>query len=302
MYDTIIVGGGPAGLAAGLYAVRAGLSAVLLERELIGGQASTTDRLENYPGFPGGIGGPELMMQFERQATELGLQIRYERTDSLSLDGPVKRAATNAGAYEARTVILAMGASRRPLGIENEQQLLGRGISYCATCDGAFYIDKRVAVVGGGDSAAEDALYLAQRSDVLLIHRRGELRVQGKQAEALLKHPRVRFAWNSVVRSAAAAEGGLLVSVEDVKSGQKRAESVAGLFVAIGTDPNTQLIKELLALDSQNYIRAGEDTRTCLPGVFAAGDLRTKPLKQVVTAVSDGAVAATMAARYVMEG
>lgn len=302
LYDLVIIGGGPAGLGAGLYAVRAGLKALLVERELIGGQASTTDAIHNYPGFPGGIGGPELMMQFEAQASGLGLEIGYESATSALLDDPVKRIDLGGRIVEARTVILAMGASRRKLGIENELALTGRGISYCATCDGAFYANRRVAVVGGGNSAVEDALYLAQRSDVLLIHRRDELRAMGQGAKALLSHPRVQFAWHTGVQAVDPIDGGLQLTLIDTITGQPRTETVAGLFVAIGTVPNTDLVKGQLALDGEGYIPASEDTGTELPGVFAAGDIRQKPLRQVATAVGDGAVAATMAAKYLIEG
>lgn len=302
MYDIIIVGGGPAGLSAGLYAVRAGLKALLIERELIGGQASTTDVIQNYPGFPGGIGGPELMMQFEAQASGLGLEIRYAAVESLELKSDTKRATLAGETLEARGVILAMGAARRKLGLDNEQALTGRGVSYCATCDGAFFAGKRVAVVGGGYSAIEDSLYLARRSEVLLIHRRDELRAVGHEARRLLGNPRVQPAWFSTVKKIEQTPDGLLLNIEDVRTGVRRQEAVAALFVAIGTVPTTELVKGQLTLDAEGYIVCGEDTQTEIPTVFAAGDIRQKPLKQVVTAVSDGAIAATMAARALMGG
>ncbi len=301
MYDVLIVGGGPSGLTAGLYAVRAGLSALLLERELIGGQASTTDLLMNYPGFPDGVGGPELMMRFQEQAEKLGLEIRYERPDALEVQGAIKRAITREGQYEARSVILSMGASRKPLGIENETRLTGRGISYCATCDGALYAGRRVAVVGGGYSAVEDALYLAQRSDVLLIHRRDRLRAVGAEAEKLLSNPRVQVAWNSRVSSVEPSDAGLALGITGT-NGDARTEPVAGLFVAIGTTPNTELVKGQLTLDQDGYIPSAEDALTELSGVFAAGDIRKKPLRQVVTAVADGAVAASAAVKFLQGG
>ena len=302
-YDLIIIGGGPAGLSAGLYAVRAGLRTLLLERELIGGQASTTDAIGNYPGFPGGIGGPELMMQFESQATALGLEVSYEGANAVSLHGDIKRVELGSRTIESRAVILAMGASRRKLGIPNESALTGRGISYCATCDGAFFAQKKVAIVGGGYSAIEDALYLSQRSDVLLIHRRDTLRGIGESASHVLSHPRIGFAWNSAIESVERGEDGTLcIALRDTQSGAHREQRVSGLFVAIGTVPNTSLISGLIPLDDEGYIPADESTQTAIPGVFAAGDIRRKPLRQVVTAVSDGAVAATMAAKYLLEG
>lgn len=300
MYDVIIVGGGPAGLTAGIYAQRAGLHALLIEKEFIGGQAATTDLLMNYPGFPDGIGGPELMMQFEAQATKLGLRIEYALPESIDLLSEYKRVLLHGKPVEAKTMILAMGASRRPLGLSNERTLLGQGLSYCATCDGAFYAGKRVAVIGGGNSAVEDALYLAQRSDVLLIHRREQLRAGGTEADTLLKHPRIQPSWNSVVRSVEKQGSTLIISIEDVYSGAIRNECVAALFVAIGTIPNTSILNGQLALDAEGYIPATEDTLTSIPAVFAAGDIRKKPLRQVATAVSDGAVAAAMATRLLM--
>ncbi len=302
MYDLVIIGGGPAGLSAGLYAARAGLNALLIEREFVGGQASTTDRLENYPGFPEGIGGPELMMAFEQQASAHGLQIQYGEVSDLRLNGAQKQLNLNGNPIEARTVILAMGAKRRTLGLANEAQLAGRGISYCATCDGAFYSGRRVAVVGGGNTAVEDALYLAQRSDVLLIHRRDALRASGPHAQYMLENPRITPQWNCVVEAVEPAQDGLTLTLKHRPDGETIRQSVSALFVAIGTVPETQLVRGMLDLDAEGYIVAGEDTRTSLSGVFAAGDLRTKPLKQVVTAVADGAVAATMAALYINGG
>lgn len=301
MYDVIIVGGGPAGMTAGLYAVRAGLRALLLERELIGGQASTTDRLENYPGFPGGVGGPELMMQFEQQATQLGLEVRYEDTRELALNGPVKRAVLGGETIEARAAILCMGASRRPLGLENESALIGHGLSYCATCDGAFYRGRPVAVVGGGDTAVEDALYLARGSQVTLIHRRDALRATGLAVRRLTEHPSVDMRLNSTLIEAQPCEDGLHLTLRNVRTGEHSPLKVAGLFAAVGTVPNTRMVKAQVAMDAAGYIVAGEDTRTSLPMVYAAGDVRAKPIKQVVTAVSDGAVAASMLVRDLSE-
>lgn len=301
VYDVIIVGGGPAGLTAGLYAVRAGLTALLLERELIGGQASTTDRLENYPGFPGGVGGPELMMQFEQQASELGLEIRYEPAERLELMGEEKRVVLAGETLQARAVILCMGASRRPLGLPNEQALVGRGLSYCATCDGAFYRGRPVAVVGGGDTAVEDALYLARASHVSLIHRRDQLRAAGLGVKRLTENPSVDLLLCRIVTAAEPIEGGLRLTLQDVRDGQKSRLEVAGLFAAVGTVPNSELARGQVETDAAGCIVAGEDTRTSLPRVYAAGDVRAKALRQVVTAVADGAVAASMAVRDLNE-
>lgn len=295
VYDVMIVGGGPAGLTAGLYAARAGLKAVLLEQMFAGGQASTTDRLENYPGFPEGIGGPELMMEFERQAVSAGLEIRYEQAETLTLAGEVKRARVSGGEIEAKTVILCMGAGRSLLNVPGEQELTGRGVSYCATCDGAFYRNKHVAVVGGGDTAMEDALYLARMCEkVTLIHRRDRLRAIGRQAEAVRGHERIEILYNTRVEGVEKAESGLTLRLDG-----ERTLAVDGMFVAIGTRPESGLIAGQLETDAAGFVLAGEDTHTSLPGVFAAGDLRKKPLRQVVTAASDGAVAAYEALNYI---
>ena len=294
MYDVMIVGGGPAGLTAGLYAARAGLKAILMEQMFVGGQASTTDKLENYPGFPDGIGGPELMMQFEQQAVSAGLEIRYEPAESLELAGKVKKARTASGEVEAKTAILCMGAGRSLLGVPGEQELTGRGVSYCATCDGALYRNKRVAVVGGGDTAMEDALYLARVCEkVTLIHRRDQLRAVGRQADAVRSHEKIEILYNTRVEKVEKAGKGLTLRLNG-----ERTLDVDGVFVAIGTRPESALIAGQVETDPAGFVLAGEDTHTSLAGVFAAGDLRKKPLRQVITAASDGAVAAYEALDY----
>ena len=296
IYDVLIVGGGPAGLTAGLYAARAGLSVVLAEQAFAGGQASTTDVLENYPGFPEGVGGPELMMNFEAQAQRFGLEEKYVTIDSLELAGDVKRAHAGGEVIEARAVILAMGAQRRKLGAPGEDMNVGRGVSYCATCDGAFYRGKRVAVVGGGDTAVEDALYLARASKVTLIHRRNELRARGAMVKRLRDNENVDFLLETQVTNIARGESGLTLSLSTGGT-----LDVDGVFIAVGTEPISALVRDQVALDPAGYVIAGEDTKTSVPGVFAAGDLRGKPLRQVVTAAADGAVAAHMAALYLDE-
>ena len=296
IYDVLIVGGGPAGLTAGLYAARAGLSVVLAEQAFAGGQASTTDILENYPGFPEGVGGPELMMNFEAQAQRFGLEEKYVTIDSLELAGDVKRAHAGGEVIEARAVILAMGAQRRKLGAPGEDMNVGRGVSYCATCDGAFYRGKHVAVVGGGDTAVEDALYLARASKVTLIHRRNELRARGAMVKRLRDNENVDFLLETQVTNIVRGESGLTLSLSTGGT-----LDVDGVFIAVGTEPISALVRDQVALDPAGYVIAGEDTKTSVPGVFAAGDLRGKPLRQVVTAAADGAVAAHMAALYLDE-
>ena len=298
MLDVLIVGGGPAGMTAGLYAARAGLDSLLLEGELIGGQVSTTNMLENYPGFPEPIGGPELMMRFSEQAERAGLKIEYRPVTRFELGGEIKRLYSGDHIYQARSVILTMGARRRKLGLENEEALVGRGLSYCATCDGAFYRGKPVAVVGGGETAVEDALSLAAQSKVTLIHRRDSLRSAGIGARRVMENPNIQILWNTRVASAQPSANGLTLRLIDENGRDRPPLEVAGCFVAVGTQPGSELLKGQLELDEAGYVVASEDTQTSIPGVFAAGDLRKKPLKQVVTAVSDGAVAASMALNW----
>lgn len=295
LYDVMIIGGGPAGLTAGLYAARAGLNAVLLEQMFVGGQASTTDKLENYPGFPDGIGGPELMMQFEQQAVNAGLEVRYEPAEKLELEGGIRKAHTAGGVIEAKTAILCMGAGRKLLGVPGEEKLTGRGVSYCATCDGALHKGKAVAVVGGGDTAMEDALYLARICEkVTLIHRRDQLRAVGHRAKAVLSNEKIEVLYESRVEAIEQAAGGV-----KLKLNGERSLEVSALFVAIGTKAESALVQDQVELTEDGFVRAGEDTKTSLPGVFVAGDLRKKPLRQVVTAASDGAVAAYQAVEFI---
>lgn len=291
-----IIGGGPAGLTAGLYAARAGLSPVLFEAGFPGGQASTTDKLHNYPGFPGGVGGPELMSLFMQQAEEAGMMTEYTGVSALELTDERKIITAEGGEqFEADAVILCMGAKARKLDVPGEEMNIGRGVSYCATCDGALYRDKDVVVVGGGNTAVEDGLYLARFcKNVTLIHRRNELRASGHDVERLKALPNVHFRLEETVTAIERSENGLLLNL-----GSGGTMQTDGLFVAVGTVPQTELLAGQVELDAQGYVAAGEDTCTSVSGVYAAGDIRTKPLRQVVTAAGDGAVAATAAAAYV---
>ena len=287
MADVIIVGAGPAGLTAGLYAARAGLSAVIYEKELPGGQAGRTDQVENYPGFPQGIGGPELCMAMAEQAQRAGARIEYAGVEEIDCAG--RRVRTAQGWDSARQLILALGARPRTLGAAGEERLTGRGVSYCATCDGAFYRQKQVAVIGGGNTAGEEALYLANLGcHVLLVHRRDALRAEQAVAERVLREERIEKLWNSEV---AAFEGERALEAMTLKDG--RRVEVAAAFVAAGRLPETELVRGQLRLDEQGFILAGEDCRTELPGVFAAGDAHRKRLRQIITAAADGAVAAS---------
>lgn len=300
MLDVMIIGGGPAGMTAGLYAVRRGLSAAVFERLMIGGQASTTNIIENYPGYPEGIGGPELMMAFQQQAEAAGCEVRYDAIDSLELNGPIKRARTPEGDIEARTCILCMGAQPRRLDVPGEELFRGRGVSYCATCDGAFYRGKRVLVVGGGNTAAEDALYLAGLCEkVYVAHRRDELRADASLTARIRNTPNIEMLWSTVVTELSGGRALERAQLKLLKTGATSEIEIAGAFIAVGQTPINELVRNQLELDESGFIVAGEDTATALPGVYAAGDIRTKPLRQVITAAADGAVAASMAGRYI---
>lgn len=301
IYDVIIVGSGPAGLAAAIYAQRARLNALILEKEYMsGGQVVNTYEVDNYPGLPG-IGGFELGMKFREHAQKLGAQfINIEaRHIALEDEGRVKVIYTDGEEYRARTVILAMGARHRQLDIPGEKELTGMGVSYCATCDGAFFKGRTVAVVGGGDVAVEDALFLARGCEkVYLIHRREELRAAAILQEQLRKCENVEFLWNSEVLAVQGEDHVECIKVHNKQDGTDKIMDMDGLFIAVGTIPNTGIVTNLLQLDPGGYITASEDGVTEIPGIFAAGDLRTKQLRQIVTAVSDGANVVTSVQAY----
>ena len=299
MLDIAIIGGGPAGLAAGLYAARGGAKAELFEALFTGGQAVKTHQIDNYPGFVDGVEGFALGAKLEQHAARFGLPIRYEQVQSLELDGPVKRIVLPGRTVEARTVNLAMGAKPRTLGLPREQELTGSGVSYCATCDGAFFRDRAVAVVGGGDTAVSDALYLARfASRIYVVHRRDALRAARVLQDAAFAEEKIEFVWNSLPKALLGEQSVSGLTVEQVKTGEARTLDVAAVFVAVGIVPETALVKDQLALDAGGAIRTDAHLATGIPGVFAAGDIRTTPLRQVVTACADGAVAATSALDY----
>lgn len=301
IYDVIIIGSGPAGLAAAIYAQRAKLSTLVLEREYMsGGQVVNTYEVDNYPGLPG-IGGFELGMKFREHAEKLGAQFINIEMRHLAMEenGRVKVVYTDSQEFRAKTVILAMGARHRKLGLPKEDRLTGMGISYCATCDGAFFKGRTVAVVGGGDVAAEDALFLARGCEkVYLIHRRDELRAAAILQENLRKCNNVEFLWNSEVTKIAGEDHLECIQITNKADGSSRMLDLDGLFIAVGTIPNTGNITKLLQIDKNGYIVAGEDCVTSQPGIFAAGDIRTKQLRQIVTAVADGANAITSVQEY----
>ncbi|MGI6255068.1 MAG: thioredoxin-disulfide reductase [Acutalibacter sp.] len=299
LYDVVVIGGGPGGYTAALYAARANLSVLVLEKLTPGGQMGTTDVIDNYPGFPEGVNGFDLAMQMKQGAERFGAVTKLSEVDRVELAGPEKRIHTPEGTYRARTVVLATGAAPRELGLPGEQELRGRGVSYCATCDGMFYRNKTVAVVGGGNTAVADVLYLSRIcKKVYLIHRRDELRASKVYLDPLQKAENVEFVWDSEVRELLHGETITGVRVHNKKTGQDQDLSCDGVFVAVGHVPNSGLFQGQVDLDEAGYVLAGETTKTNLPGVFAVGDLRKKPLRQVVTAASDGAVAAHFIEEY----
>ena len=299
VYDTLILGGGPAGYSAALYTARAGLDTLVIEKICPGGQMATTDIIDNYPGFDTGIDGMELGMKMMAGAERFGATSAYAEVKEVDLAPEIKRVVTTDGEYLGKTVIIATGASPRPLGLADEQALIGRGVHYCAHCDGRFYKGKTVMVVGGGNSAASDALYLSGLCEkVILVHRRDTLRATKIYHAPLMQASNVEFCWNSKVTELHADKRIESVTLTDIPTGEKREIKIDGLFVSIGRQPATELFAGQIALDAQGYIVADESTKTSLAGVFVAGDVRTKTLRQVVTAAADGAVAAHEAEQY----
>lgn len=290
IYDTIILGGGPAGYTAALYSARAGFDTLLVEQMAAGGQMTLTGDIDNYPGFEEGIDGFTLGMKMQQGAERFGAKTEYAQVLDVELNENPKKIITTSGDFLARTVIIATGANPRELGIDGEKELIGKGVHYCAHCDGRFYKDKTVVVVGGGNSAAADALYLSRLAKkVFLIHRRDTLRATKIYHDPLMKAENVEFVWNSTVSQFLTDERLIGVMVNN-GSNQKKIEC-DGVFVSIGRNPATDFLKGKINLDDNGYIISDETTKTNIQGVFAIGDVRTKPLRQVVTAVSDGAVA-----------
>ena len=299
MTDALIVGAGPAGLTAAIYILRAGLTATVFDRGFYGGQAAITPEIENYPGIER-ISGPDFSMQLYDQAVKLGADVRFEEAERLTLDGKIKYVYTGKGTYQGRTLILANGVKRRKLGCPGEEELAGKGVSYCATCDGAFFKGKDVVLVGGGNTALEDALFLANHCRrVTLVHRREAFRGEKALSAAVAARPNIEVRFHCVVErieGEGKVEG---VVLRWLDTGAEEMLETAGVFIAIGYEPDNRLVQGRLPLSSDGYILADESCRTVADGVFVAGDNRTKPLRQIVTAAADGAVAAYQAAGYI---
>ena len=303
IYDMIVVGGGPGGYTAALYAARAGFDTLVLEQLSAGGQMALTEQVDNYPGFEEGIDGFSLAEKMQRQAERFGGGTGYAQVDRLDLAAEPKVLETSEGTYFARTVVIATGASPRELGLPNEAALVGRGVAYCAACDGMRYKDKTVVVVGGGNSAAADALLLSRIArKVILVHRRDKLRATKVYHEPLMKAENLEFRWNSTVTELL-HDGKLTgIRLKDVQTGEESVLPCDGVFISVGRKPATELVCGQLELDGNGYLVADETTMTSIPGVYAVGDVRTKPLRQVVTAVADGATAVSMAEEYLAGG
>ena len=301
IHDVVIVGSGPAGYTAAIYAARAQLNPVILAGSVTaGGALMNTTEVENYPGFIEGIMGPELMNQMQEQAERFGAEIRYEDVTALELEGDVKRITTSDGVYEARTVIISTGSEYRHLGIDGEERLSGHGVSYCATCDGFFFKDQDIVVVGGGDSAMEEATFLTRFArSVTVVHRRDELRASAVMAKRAQEDPKISFAWNSRVVELDGEDSLTGVTLEDTVTGDRRRLEATGLFVAIGQVPRSELVADVLELDEAGYIKVeAPSQRTRIPGVFACGDVADPTYQQAITAAGSGCRAALDAEHY----
>lgn len=303
MYDVIVIGTGPAGLAAAIYGTRAKLNMLVLEQNFMsGGQVVNTYEVDNYPGLPG-ISGMDLSLKFREHAEKLGMEFLRAKVNKIAVgENGIKTVEAENQTYETKTVILATGAHHRLLNVPGEESLSGMGVSYCATCDGAFYKGSDVAVIGGGDVAVEDAIFLARGCrKVYVVHRRNELRAAKSLQEKLFSLPNVEMVWNSAVESIEGEEQVEAVRLKQLKDGSSRTLQVDGVFVAVGITPDSDLLKGIAEMDENGYIAADETCETSVPGIYAAGDVRKKPLRQIITAAADGANAITSAERYLIQ-
>jgi thioredoxin reductase (NADPH) len=299
IFEVIIIGGGPAGLTAGLYTSRSRLNTLLIEIGLLGGQMTTTEVIENYPGFPQGISGDELSRLMEEQAKRFGLEVVSEEVIELQLEGEKKLVRTDGSTYLCEALIICTGNEYRKLGIPGEKEFAGKGVSYCATCDGAFFKDSQIVVVGGGDSALTEALYLTKfAQELTIIHRRDALRGTKIYQERVFANPKIKMLWNSVVQEIKGDSIVRSIVVKNVKTEEITELKTEGVFLFVGLSPRTQFLKGLVNLDETGYIITDENCETSVKGIFAAGDCRKKMLRQVATAVGDGATAAFAAEKY----
>jgi len=302
IYDVMIVGGGGAGLTAALYTSRANLSTILFEKLVSGGQIASTDMVENYPGFTEGVLGPEISKKMESQAVRYGTQIAYEEAKSLSQKGGIFEAVSSEAEYSSRTVILAMGASFRMIGVPNEKELTGKGVSYCATCDGAFFKGKKVMAVGGGDSALQEGIFLTRFAEqVTIVHRRDKLRASPILQERAKMNSKIKFIWDSVVEKIEGEKKVEDVLLKNVKTGKVSKISTDGVFVFIGHDPNSDLAKGFVTVDEKGYVVTDSSLATSVPGVFAAGEVRKGAVRQLVSACGEGCAAALSAQAFLDE-
>lgn len=301
IYDVIIIGAGPAGYTAAIYCRRANLKTLIIERLTPGGQMGLTDTIDNYPGYPDGISGFELAMNMKKGADRFGTETVMSEVREIDLNGALKKVKTSKEEYAAKAIVLAMGSHPKLLGVPGEIELTGMGVSYCATCDGMFYKDKTVAVIGGGNTAVGDAMYLSKIcKKVYLVHRRDSLRASKLYVDYLSNTENIEVLWNTVSTSINGSPRIESLELESTASGEKSTLSVDGVFVAIGNIPNSSLVEGQVELDSEGYIVADETTRTSIDGVFAIGDLRKKPLRQIVTATADGAMASLFAEEHIL--
>jgi thioredoxin reductase (NADPH) len=299
-YDLVIIGGGPAGLTAGLYAARARLNVILIEKAVPGGQVIITDWIDNYPGFPEGLSGPDLVEKLTEQVNRFDLKIEYNEVVSVDLSGPVKKLTLNDRIITAHTIIIATGASPKRLGIPGENTFYGKGVSSCATCDGPFFKDRVVAAVGGGDTAVQETVFLTKfAKKVYLIHRRDRLRASAILQERAFANDKIEFVWDSMLTRINGLTDVEAVSLENVKTGDKTELAVDGCFIWVGIIPNTNFLVDAVKLDDNGFVIADLNMETSVPGVLAAGDVRTTPIRQIATAVGDAAVAAFTAEQYI---
>lgn len=303
LFDVIIVGGGPAGLTAGLYASRAKLKTLLIEKGLIGGQVTTTEFVENYPGFEEGITGTELAMKMEKQAKRFGLEIMQGSVESVSLEDKMKRITLEGNdVYDTKSIIIATGAHPKHLKITGEDAFRGKGVSYCATCDGAFFKGEKIAVVGGGDSAVQEGIFLTKFAEkVYIIHRRDKLRAEKLLQERALGNQKIEIVWDTVVEEIQGNDAVQSLKLRNVKTQEITPLDVQGVFIYIGYNPNTEFLRDIVELDQEGFIITNDLMVTSVQGIFAAGDVRSKNLKQIATAVGDAAIAGVEAEKYIEE-